>query len=154
PGLLWAWIVACVECGGGTLLAIGLFTRLVSAALVIEFTVIVFVVKWANGFIAFAPTAIPPGLPGMIPGGFELELPLGLCCLAFPSGGSGRPSADQLIGKEIWARSGSRRITRATRSRRARCEFARPPRRLRRPRRQHVWSSRRAHRRSRKCPAG
>jgi putative oxidoreductase len=101
PALLWAWIIACVECGGGALLAIGLFTRLVSAALVIEFIVIVFVVKWANGMIAFAPTAIQPGFPGLSAGGFEFEMLLGLCCLAFLFGGGGKASVDQIIGKEF-----------------------------------------------------
>ena len=91
PALLWAWIIACVECGGGALLAIGLFTRLVSAALV----------KWANGMIAFAPTAIQPGFPGLSAGGFEFEMLLGLCCLAFLFGGGGKASFDQIIGKEF-----------------------------------------------------
>jgi putative oxidoreductase len=101
PALAWAWVIAIVECGGGVLLALGLFTRLVSAALVIEFAVIVFVVKWANGIIAFAPTAIQPGFPGLSAGGFEFEMLLGLCCLAFLFGGGGKASIDQVIGKEF-----------------------------------------------------
>jgi putative oxidoreductase len=101
PALVWAWIIAFAECGGGALLAIGLFTRLVSAALVIEFAMIVFVVKWANGMIAFAPTAIQPGFPGLSAGGFEFEMLLGLCCLAFLFGGGGKASVDQMIGKEF-----------------------------------------------------
>jgi putative oxidoreductase len=101
PGILWGWLVGCVEFGGGILIAIGLLTRLASFALVIEFTVIVFVVKWANGLFAFAPKAIQPGFPGMVPGGFEFELLLGLCCLAFLFGGGGKASVDQMIGKEF-----------------------------------------------------
>jgi uncharacterized membrane protein YphA (DoxX/SURF4 family) len=83
------------------MLALGLLTRFVSIALVIEFTVIVFVVKFANGFLAFAPKAIQPGFAGMVPGGFEFELLLGLCCLAFLFGGAGRLSLDHAIGKEL-----------------------------------------------------
>ena len=76
-------------------------TRLITIALVIEFTVIVSVVKFANGFFAFAPKAIQPGFAGMVPGGFEFELLLGLCCLAFLFGGAGRLSLDHAIGKEV-----------------------------------------------------
>jgi putative oxidoreductase len=101
PALLWAWVIALVEFGGGIMIAIGLFTRLASFALVIEFLVIVFVVKWANGMIAFSPKAIQPGFAGMTAGGFEYEMLLGLCCLAFLIGGAGRASVDGKIGKEF-----------------------------------------------------
>ena len=56
--LLWAYLVMLTEVVGGLLLAFGLLTRIAAAALVIEFAVIVTQVKWANGFIAFAPSAI------------------------------------------------------------------------------------------------
>ena len=101
PSLLWAWVVALVEFGGGIMVAIGLFTRLASFALVIEFLVIVFVVKWANGMIAFAPKAIQPGFAGMTAGGFEFEMILGICNFAFLCGGAGRASIDRAIGKEF-----------------------------------------------------
>ena len=101
PALAWAYLVGVVEFVGGLMLAVGLLTRLAAAALVIEFVVIVFVVKYANGFLAFTPRAIQPGFQGMVPGGFELELFLGLCCLAFLFGGGGRLSLDNKIGKEL-----------------------------------------------------
>jgi putative oxidoreductase len=101
PSLAWAYLIGVVEFAGGVMLALGLLTRFASLALVIEFTVIVFVVKFANGFLAFAPRAIQPGFPGMVPGGFEFELLLGLSCLAFLFGGAGRLSLDQIIGKEV-----------------------------------------------------
>ena len=99
--LAWAYLVGVVEFAGGVMLALGLLTRFVSVALVIEFTVIVFVLKFANGFLAFAPKAIQPGFAGMVPGGFEFELLLGLCCLAFLFGGVGRLSIDHAVGKEL-----------------------------------------------------
>jgi putative oxidoreductase len=101
PSLAWAYLIGVVEFAGGVMLALGLLTRFASLALVIEFTVIVFVVKFANGFLAFAPRAIKPGFPGMVHGGFEFELLLGLSCLAFLFGGAGRLSLDQVIGKEV-----------------------------------------------------
>lgn len=101
PGLAWAYLVGFVEFGGGVLLAIGLLTRLAAAALVIEFTVIVFIVKFANGFFAFAPKAIQPGFAGMVPGGFEFEMFLGLVCLAVLFRGGDWLSVDRAVGKEL-----------------------------------------------------
>jgi putative oxidoreductase len=69
------------------LLAIGLLSRL-SVVLVIQFAVIVFAVKSANGFFAFK-------------NGFELELLLGLLCLAIVFGGRGKLSVDSAIGEEL-----------------------------------------------------
>jgi putative oxidoreductase len=101
PGLAWAYLVGVVEFAGGLMLAFGLLTRIAALALVIEFAVIVFVVKFANGFFAFNPKAIQPGFAGMVPGGFEFELLLGLCCVAFFFGGAGKLSLDRAIGREV-----------------------------------------------------
>ena len=101
PALGWAYLVGITEFFGGIMLAIGLLTRFVAAALVIEFAVIVFVLKWANGFLASAPRAVQPGFAGWIPGGFEFDLTWGLICLAFVFLGGGRLSVDRAIGREI-----------------------------------------------------
>lgn len=101
PALGWAYLVGITEFVGGIMLAVGLLTRFVAAALVIEFAVIVFWLKWANGFLAMAPRATQPGFPGVIPGGFEFELTWGLICLAFVVLGGGRLSVDRAIGREI-----------------------------------------------------
>jgi putative oxidoreductase len=101
PALVWAYVVGLTEFVGGLMLAVGFLTRFAAAALVIEFAVIVFVIKWANGFFGFAPKAIQPGFAGMIPGGFEFELSWGLICLAFLFAGGGRFSVDRAIGREI-----------------------------------------------------
>jgi putative oxidoreductase len=95
--LLWAYLVLATEIIGGLFLALGLLTRLAAFALVIEFVVIVTQVKWANGFVAFAASAIQPGFKGLSAGGFEFEFLLGICCLAFILIGGGRYSLDYLI---------------------------------------------------------
>jgi putative oxidoreductase len=101
PPLAWAYLVGVVEFAGGIMLAIGLLTRLAAFALVIEFSVIVFAVKFANGFFAFSPKAIQPGFAGLVPGGFEFEMFFGLVCLAILFRGGERLSVDRAIGKEI-----------------------------------------------------
>jgi len=101
PPIVWAWIVTIVEVFGGLCLVVGFMTRLAAALLVVEFSVIVFAIKWANGFVAFAPKAIQPGFAGMIPGGFELELLLGLICVAILFRGGERLSLDGRFGREL-----------------------------------------------------
>jgi putative oxidoreductase len=88
PAVGWAYFVGVVEFFGGILLAIGLLTRLAAAALIIEFAVIVFAVKFASGFFAFR-------------NGFEFELLLGLLCIAIFFAGGGKLSVDRAIGKEL-----------------------------------------------------
>jgi putative oxidoreductase len=43
PGIFWAYVIIMAEIVGGALLALGLFTRLVAAVLVIEFVNVVYV---------------------------------------------------------------------------------------------------------------
>jgi putative oxidoreductase len=88
PAVGRAYFVGGVEFFGGILLAIGLLTRLAAAMLVVEFAVIVFAIKFAVGFFGFK-------------GGFELELLLGLLCLAILFEGGGRFSVDHAIGMEL-----------------------------------------------------
>ena len=95
--LFFAYLVMITEVAGGLMLAFGLLTRFAAAALAIEFAVIVTQVKWDNGFLAFAPSAIQPGFKGLTAGGFEFEFLLGVCCLAFVLIGSGRCCLDNLI---------------------------------------------------------
>ena len=101
PALFWAYLVGVTEFVGGLLLAAGFLTRLAAFALVIEFVVIVFVIKFANGFFAFTPQAIQPGFKGLSAGGFEFEMFLGLCCFGFLLAGGGHFSVDKKVGKEI-----------------------------------------------------
>ena len=101
PPLFWAWFVGCVEFIGGLCIAFGFLTRLGAALLICEFAVIVYAVKWANGFFAFAPKAIQPGFAGLVPGGYELELLLGILCVVIFFRGSDRLSIDAAIGKEL-----------------------------------------------------
>jgi putative oxidoreductase len=98
---MWAYIVAAVEFGGGLLIAVGFLTRLAAALVLVEFCVIVLRVKFANGFFAFAPKAIQPGFAGIVPGGYELELLLGMLALTFVIAGGGRLSVDRAMGREI-----------------------------------------------------
>jgi putative oxidoreductase len=88
PALAWAYLVGVTEFVGGILLAVGFLTRLAALAFVIEFVVIVFAVKFGSGFFGFK-------------GGFELELLLGLLCLAIFFGGGGKLSVDRAIGREL-----------------------------------------------------
>ena len=88
PALGWAYFVGATEFVGGILLAVGFLTRLAALAFVVEFAVIVLLVKSGSGFFGFK-------------GGFELELLLGLLCLAIFFGGGGRLSVDRAIGREL-----------------------------------------------------
>jgi len=85
--LAWAYFIGAVEFFGGILLALGLFTRIVAAALVIEMAVISFAVlypSWSWG-----------------KHGMEYALFMGIVALAIFLRGGGRWSLDRLIGREF-----------------------------------------------------
>jgi putative oxidoreductase len=90
----WAYPLACayfigaVEFFGGILLALGLFTRIVAAAFVIEMSVISFAVLYPHW---------DWGKHGM-----EYTVFMGIVALAiFLGGGGGRCSLDRKIGREF-----------------------------------------------------
>ncbi len=88
PPLVWAWAVGGLEFFGVILLALGLFTRPVAFALMIEMAAITFRVHFDPGFF-------------WTDHGYEFPLLLGLICLAFVIAGGGRYSLDRRIGREF-----------------------------------------------------
>ncbi len=85
--LAWASFIGALEFFGGILLALGLLTRIVAAAFVIEMAVISFAVLYP---------AWSWGKHGM-----EYALFMGIVALAIFLRGGGRWSLDRLIGREF-----------------------------------------------------
>jgi putative oxidoreductase len=85
--LAWAYFIGALEFFGGILLAIGLFTRVMAAAFVIEMSVICFAVLWPNWSW---------GRRGM-----EYALFMGIVALAIFFRGGGRWSLDNVMLKEF-----------------------------------------------------
>lgn len=81
-----AWFIILLELLGGICIALGLFTRVVAAALAIEFAIITFVAHWARGF--FWTT-----------GGYEYPLMWGILFFAIALRGGGPLSVDRKILK-------------------------------------------------------
>ncbi len=88
PAYPLAILVGCAEFFGGALLAIGLFTRFVSAAITIQLLVIVFYLKMSKGFFSYN-------------GGYEYELLWALVAFGIFLHGAGKFSVDAKIGKEL-----------------------------------------------------
>lgn len=84
----WAWTVACLDFFGSILIGLGLFTRPVAAAFLIEVTVISFGI------------AAPRGL-FWITNGSEITLMMGAVFIGLLFGGGGRYSLDRVIGYEF-----------------------------------------------------
>lgn len=82
PALLFAYLVAFFETGGGILVAIGLLTRPIAAAIAIQMAVIAFGVHWSDGR-------------------HELPLMWGLIMFAIALKGGGAYSLDRKLGREI-----------------------------------------------------
>ena len=83
----WAYFIGAVEFFGGIMLALGLLTRIVAAAFVIEMGVISFAVlypSWSWGRR-----------------GMEYALFMGIVALAIFLPGGGRWSLDRLLGREF-----------------------------------------------------
>jgi putative oxidoreductase len=85
--LAWAYLIGALEFVGGIMLAIGLLTRIVAAAFVVEMTVISFGVLWP--------------VWGWSRRGMEYALLMGIVALAILLRGGGRYSIDHYIGREF-----------------------------------------------------
>lgn len=85
--LAWAYFIGVLEFFGGILLTVGLFTRAVVLAFVIEMAVISFAVLWPNWAW---------GQRGM-----EYALFMGVVAVAIFLRGGGRLSLDQVLRKEF-----------------------------------------------------
>jgi len=85
--LAWAYFIGAVEFFGGILMALGLFTRAVALAFVIEMSVICFGVLWPNWSWGHR--------------GMEYALFMGIIALAVFLRGGGRLSLDRLMRKEF-----------------------------------------------------
>ena len=85
--IAWAYFIGALEFFGGILLAVGLFTRIVAATIVVEMSVIAFAVLWPNWSW---------GKRGM-----EYALFMGIVALAIFFRGGGRWSLDRTMRKEF-----------------------------------------------------
>lgn len=83
PGIA-AILVAFLEFGGGIALALGILTRFIALAFIVDMLGAIFFVHWKNGF--FLPT------------GIEFVGMLMMSALALSLGGPGAFSADRLFG--------------------------------------------------------
>ncbi len=83
----WAYFIGVIEFFGGLMLALGLFTRIVAAALVIEMAVISFALLYPHW---------DWGRHGM-----EYTLFMGVVALGLFLAGGGRYSLDRMIGREF-----------------------------------------------------
>jgi putative oxidoreductase len=88
PARLFALTSALVELVGGLLLAAGLATPVVGAALVAQSVVIIGQVHWSNGFFSTKS-------------GIEFPLLLGVGAAAVALGGPGAVSVDALVGLRL-----------------------------------------------------
>jgi putative oxidoreductase len=90
PALPLAYAVWTIETIGAVCIMLGLFTRFFAVAAGIQFTVIVFIAHWPNGFWWNRPG-----------GGWEYPLLWGLMFAAIALRGGGPYSLDRRIGWEL-----------------------------------------------------
>ena len=88
PHLAGAYVVFFLETIGAIMLMLGLFTRLIAAAIAIEFAIITFVAHWPLGF-------------SWSRGGWEFPLFWGLIVFAIALRGGGPYSLDRKLGWEL-----------------------------------------------------
>jgi len=89
PGRLFALTAGLAECGGGLLLAVGLFTPVGTAAIVSVMIVAIGTVHWPNGLLAAT-------------NGVELPLLYGAAAACLGLTGPGPYSIDDALGLTSW----------------------------------------------------
>jgi putative oxidoreductase len=90
PAIPLAYAVFFLETIGAVMIMLGLFTRLITAAVAIEFLIITFLLHWSNGFGWTSPR-----------GGWEYPLFWGLIIFAIALRGGGPYSLDRKLGWEL-----------------------------------------------------
>jgi len=89
PGRLFAAVVGLAECGGGVLLAIGLFVPVAAAAIISVMLVAIFTVHWGKGLLATS-------------NGVEFPLLYAVLALSLALTGPGEYSIDAALGLNAW----------------------------------------------------
>jgi putative oxidoreductase len=88
PAIAFAYAAMFLETAGAICIILGLFTRVVAAALAIEMLIALLFVHAPHGFAAGQ-------------GGYEYVLLLGIVLFVIAIRGGGPYSVDRLIGKEV-----------------------------------------------------
>lgn len=90
PGTFFALMGGIIEFFGGIALALGLLTRLAAAGIVVDMSMAIVTVTWANGINATGDK-----------GGYELNLALGALALLLVAFGAGRLSLDARLERRL-----------------------------------------------------
>ena len=90
PGGLFGVMSGLIEFFGGVAIALGLFTRLAGAALVVDMVMAMITVTWATGIASTRPAP-----------GYQLNLALAALAVIMVVFGAGRFSLDALIERKL-----------------------------------------------------
>ena len=94
-----AWIVPCLELGGGFALILGAFTAVVAVPLIGVMLVAIFTVHLKYGFSSIKTIGLTPDGPLFGPPGYEVALLYIAGLVMLIIGGSGALSVDSVISK-------------------------------------------------------
>ena len=104
-----AWIVPCIELGGGFALILGAFTAVVAVPLICTMLVAIFTVHLKYGFSSIKTIGLTPDGPIFGPPGYEVALLYIAGLVMLIIGGSGALSIDAAISKGKTARKNLKR---------------------------------------------
>ena len=94
-----AWIVPCIELGGGFALILGAFTAVTAVPLICTMLVAIFTVHFKYGFSSIKTIGLTPDGPIFGPPGYEVALLYIAGLVTLIIGGSGALSVDSAISK-------------------------------------------------------